>query len=85
VSAPEQSPELRDPTSWRADDLVDAVEVASRLGLSSKQVVLDWRYHSAEFPHPIARRPSLCWRWGDVEAWARAHPRHVANFQRDSG
>jgi hypothetical protein len=74
--------ETLDPSGWRDGDLVDAVEIARRLGLSNKQVVLDWRYHSAEFPHPVARGPALRWRWGEVVRWAQAHPRHVANFQR---
>jgi hypothetical protein len=72
-------------STWRDDELVTAVDIAARLGLSSKQVVLDWRYHSAEFPHPVARAPSLRWRWGEVQRWAHDHPRHVANFRRHGG
>jgi hypothetical protein len=61
-------------------ELVTADEIAERLQLSSKQVVLDWRLHNNGFPHPVGRARKLLWRWDEVHTWAAAHPAHVAHF-----
>jgi hypothetical protein len=50
-------------------ELVDAGEIARRLHLRHRNVVLDWRLHRLNFPAPVARRRTYLWRWSDVEAW----------------
>ena len=39
-------------------ELVDAREVAARLGFKSARTVLDLRVHRLGFPAPVARRPT---------------------------
>jgi len=52
------------------DDLVDAREVASRLGLKSARTVLDLRVHRLGFPAPVGRQGrALLWSWSQVEIW----------------
>jgi hypothetical protein len=55
-------------------ELVDAREVAARLGLKSARTVLDLRVHRLGFPAPVARQGrALLWSWAQVELWdARA-------------
>ena len=51
-------------------ELVDAREVAARLGLKSARTVLDLRVHRLGFPAPVARQGrSLLWSWAQVELW----------------
>jgi hypothetical protein len=52
------------------DELVDAREVAARLGLKSARTVLDLRVHRLGFPAPVARQGrALLWSWAQVERW----------------
>jgi len=65
------------------EELVDAGEVATRLGFKNARVVLDLRMHHLGFPAPIGRQGrSLLWSWRQVERWdtsGAARPReHVA-------
>jgi hypothetical protein len=57
--------------------LVDAGEIARRLGLRSRSVVLDWRLHRFHFPPPVIRRRTYLWRWADVEAWSAQHATEI--------
>ena len=51
-------------------ELVDAREVAERLGLRSARVVLDLRIHRLGFPAPVGRQGrALLWSWPEVELW----------------
>jgi len=51
-------------------ELVDAHEVAARLGLRSARVVLDLRIHRLGFPAPVGRQGrALLWSWHEVELW----------------
>jgi hypothetical protein len=53
------------------EELVDASEIAARLGLRSARVVLDLRMHQLGFPAPIGRQGrSLLWSWNQVERWS---------------
>jgi hypothetical protein len=52
------------------EELVDASEIAGRLGLKSARQVLDLRVHRLGFPEPIGRRGrTLVWSWSQVERW----------------
>jgi hypothetical protein len=52
-------------------ELVDANEIASRLGLRNGRAVLDLRLHRLGFPVPATRAGrTLLWSWPHVEAWA---------------
>jgi hypothetical protein len=52
-------------------ELVDAPEIAERLGLKSPRQVLDLRVHRLSFPDPVGRRGRrLIWSWPQVEMWA---------------
>jgi hypothetical protein len=54
-------------------DLVDATDIAARLGIAHPNTVHSWRHRYDDFPEPVFRRERvLLWRWPDVEAWARA-------------
>jgi len=46
------------------NDLVDAEEIARRMGLARPQAVYTWRRRNADFPEPVA--VTTVWRWGDV-------------------
>jgi hypothetical protein len=51
-------------------ELVDAREVAARLGLKSARTVLDLRVHRLGFPAPVGRQGrALLWSWRQVELW----------------
>jgi len=51
-------------------ELVDAREVAARLGLKNARTVLDLRVHRLGFPSPVARQGrALLWSWAQVEMW----------------
>jgi len=68
-------------------ELVDAREVAERLGLKSARTVLDLRVHRLGFPAPVARQGrALLWSWAQVELWdARAthpDPNHAGSATR---
>jgi hypothetical protein len=64
-------------------DLVDAGEIARRLNLRHRSVVLDWRLHRFHFPAPVMRRRTYLWRWDDVEKWSTEHTAEViANQSR---
>jgi len=53
------------------DELVDAPEIAGRLGLRSPRQVLDLRVHRVGFPDPVGRTGRrLIWSWAQVETWA---------------
>ena len=53
------------------DEMVDAPEIADRLGLKSSRQVLDLRCHRLGFPEPVGRQGrTLMWSWIQVEAWA---------------
>jgi predicted DNA-binding transcriptional regulator AlpA len=53
------------------EEIVDAPEIAARLGLKSSRQVLDLRVHRLGFPDPVARQGrKLMWSWSHVEAWA---------------
>jgi hypothetical protein len=58
-------------------DLVDAGEIARRLRLRHRSVVLDWRLHRFHFPAPVMRRRTYLWKWADVEAWTSEHMAEV--------
>lgn len=58
-------------------DLLDAREVATVLGLSSKTAVTTYRGRYGDFPAPIVTKASgkcVLWLRQDVERWRRAHP-----------
>jgi hypothetical protein len=65
-------------------DLVDATEIARRLNLRHRSVVLDWRLHRFHFPAPVMRRRTYLWRWSDVEEWCNEHLAEVLANQRAS-
>jgi len=53
------------------DEMVDAAEIAGRLGLKNSRQVLDLRCHRLGFPEPVGRQGrTLMWSWTQVEAWA---------------
>jgi hypothetical protein len=53
------------------DEMVDAPEIAERLGLKSSRQVLDLRVHRLGFPDPVGRQGrKLMWSWTQVDAWA---------------
>jgi hypothetical protein len=52
------------------EELVDATEIAGRLGLRGARQVLDLRVHRLGFPDPVGRRGrTLVWCWSDVDRW----------------
>jgi hypothetical protein len=52
------------------EELVDAAEVAVRLGLKSARTVLDLRVHRLGFPAPVGRQGrALLWSWSQVDRW----------------
>jgi len=52
-------------------EIVDAPEIAARLGLKTARQVLDLRMHRLGFPDPVARNGrTLMWSWNQVESWA---------------
>jgi hypothetical protein len=54
-------------------ELVDAPEIAERLGLKNARQVLDLRVHRLGFPEPVGRRGRrLMWSWTQVEMWSAA-------------
>jgi predicted DNA-binding transcriptional regulator AlpA len=54
-------------------ELVDAQEVARRLGLKNARTVLDLRVHRLGFPAPVGRQGrALLWSWSQVELWGSA-------------
>jgi predicted DNA-binding transcriptional regulator AlpA len=56
--------------STEGQELVDAEEVARRLGLKNARTVLDLRVHRLGFPPPVGRQGrSLLWSWTQVEMW----------------
>jgi predicted DNA-binding transcriptional regulator AlpA len=67
--------EAVDATVIRLDDLgheiVDAREVAERLGMKNARSVLDLRIHRLGFPPPVGRvGRTLVWSWSQVATWA---------------
>jgi hypothetical protein len=51
-------------------ELIDAREVAERLGLKNPRTVLDLRIHRLGFPAPVGRQGrTLLWSWPQVELW----------------
>jgi hypothetical protein len=55
------------------EELVDAPEIAERLGLKSSRQVLDLRVHRLGFPEPVGRKGrTLIWSWPQVESWSGA-------------
>jgi predicted DNA-binding transcriptional regulator AlpA len=52
------------------DQLVDAAEIADRLGVSGRQVVQNWMHRYDDFPEPVVRRTrAVLWYWPDVKKW----------------
>jgi predicted DNA-binding transcriptional regulator AlpA len=52
------------------EELIDAREVAERLGLKNARTVLDLRVHRLGFPAPVGRQGrALLWSWAQVEMW----------------
>ena len=52
-------------------ELVDAPEIANRLGLRTSRQVLDLRVHRLGFPEPVGRKGRrLIWSWSQVASWA---------------
>jgi hypothetical protein len=68
---------MRRPRSPDDVDLVDAAEIARRLHLRHRRVVLDWRLHRFHFPAPVLRRRTYLWKWSEVEAWSAEHAAEV--------
>jgi len=67
------------------DDLCDAHEVATMLGLSHANSVFAYlrRYHDLPRPVVVAGRGRLAlWLRPDVEAWRRDHPRRSGRLPR---
>jgi hypothetical protein len=58
-------------------ELVDAGEIAKRLHLRHRNVVLDWRLHRFHFPAPVMRRRTYLWNWAEVERWSSEHANDV--------
>jgi predicted DNA-binding transcriptional regulator AlpA len=55
------------------EELVDAREVAARLGFKSARTVLDLRVHRLGFPAPVGRQGrALLWSWSQVASWDAA-------------
>jgi hypothetical protein len=53
------------------EELVDAPEIAGRLGLKTARQVLDLRVHRLGFPEPVGRRGrKLMWSWPQVVSWS---------------
>jgi predicted DNA-binding transcriptional regulator AlpA len=53
------------------EELVDAPEIAARLGLKSSRQVLDLRVHRLGFPEPVGRKGrTLIWSWSQVATWS---------------
>jgi hypothetical protein len=72
----------RQPPAPERSELVDAGEIARRLDLRHRSVVLEWRLLSRfGFPAPVMRRRTYLWRWADVEAWSRAHAHEVVTHR----
>ena len=66
-------------------ELVDAREVAARLGLKSARTVLDLRVHRLGFPAPVARQGrALLWSWAQVEMWDARSEHTPANHAGSS-
>jgi predicted DNA-binding transcriptional regulator AlpA len=63
-------------------ELIDAREIAVRLGLKSARTVLDLRVHRLGFPAPVGRQGrALLWSWSQVEMWStRASEALPASF-----
>ena len=58
------------------NDLVDAREVAERLGLAHRQTVHGLLTRYPDFPAPLGMwGRTRIWAWPDVERWAREHGR----------
>lgn len=56
------------------DDLLDAAQVATLLGLSSAGAISVYQSRYADFPEPaVSRQSGRCRLWlrGEIEAWAR--------------
>lgn len=54
------------------DDLVDAADIAERLGLTTYRTVHSWRRRPVNFPAPVVDKGAcILWLWADVERWAR--------------
>jgi hypothetical protein len=61
------------------EELVDAREVALRLGMRSARTVLDLRVHRLGFPPPVGRQGrALLWSWPQVERWSEDAPAPLA-------
>jgi predicted DNA-binding transcriptional regulator AlpA len=54
------------------DDLLNARDVASALGLSHREAVTTYRRRYPDFPEPIlAKGTCVLWLRRDIEAWAK--------------
>jgi hypothetical protein len=63
-------------------ELVDAQEVALRLGLKNARTVLDLRVHRLGFPAPVGRQGrALLWSWPQVEIWGTTNNRQASSRQ----
>lgn len=55
------------------DDLVDAPEIARRVGINRPQAVHNWRSRYDDFPEPIAVfGNAVLWDWKEVSRWLEA-------------
>jgi hypothetical protein len=62
------------------DDLIDAAGVAELLGLASRSVVSVYRSRYPDFPYPAVERGQCrLWLRSDIEAWASATGRAIAD------
>jgi hypothetical protein len=65
--------------SLPVDELVDAAEIAARLGVT-KQMVHHWRRRNLGFPAPVRELTQvLIWYWPDVATWAESTGRTVVD------
>ena len=54
------------------DQLVGAAEIATRLGLKTRQSIHVWRQRYPDFPEPVLKLSmGKVWNWPDVERWAK--------------
>ena len=52
------------------DDLVDATEIARRVGFKRPEAVHNWRRRHPDFPEPIAVfGKAVLWDWQEVRVW----------------
>lgn len=68
------------PDDEPVDDLVDAVQVASLLGLSQRNSVSTYQHRYRDFPRPVidrGPRKARFWRRREVVSWQQIHQKAV--------